>query len=132
MQRLETIKKTFGLDHVFVTLDIGRYGSVYFHERNAAIKAIERQTEDFLSTIFGINMTLSEYEERHISTSRINNPAYISVVQKEIAARGDVLVLVGSDSTYQLSATKLYYEHHMDQTKRHVFKLDTAQCELTL
>ena len=61
---------------MFVTLDIGRYGSVYFHERNAAIKAIERQTEDFLSTLFGINMTIGEYEERHISTSRINSPAY--------------------------------------------------------
>ena len=89
-KNIEAMKKTFGAGHVFVTIDIGHYGSLYFRKKNDAIKAVERQTEDFLSTIYGRNMTLGEYEERHIRTSTLSNPGYISVVQKEITARGKI------------------------------------------
>ena len=129
LQSLEKIKKELGLNHVFVTLDVGRYGSEGFRGKNNIIRAIEHHAEDFLSTIHGRNMTIGEYEERHINTSRKNNPAYISVVQKEIAARGYALVLVGRTSTYQSTTKDLYNRLHKNKLK-HVFKLHTDQCEL--
>ena len=127
LQRLEKIKKELGLNYVFVTLDVGRYGSEGFRGKNNITRAIEHHTEDFLSIVYGRNMTICEYEERHISTSRKNNPAYISVVQKEIAARGDALVLVGRTSTYQSTTKDLYNALHKNKLK-YVFKLYTDQC----
>ena len=127
LHRLEKIKRELGLNYVFVTLDVGRYGSEGFRRKNNITRAIEHHTEDFLSTIYGKNMTICEYEERHINTSRKNNPAYISVVQKEIAARGDALVLVGRTSTYQSTTIDLYNGLHKNKPK-YVFKLYTDQC----
>ena len=124
LQRLEAIKKTFGADQVFVTIDIGHFGSLYFHKKNDAIKAVEQETDYFLSTIYGRNMTLDEYEERHIRSSRLINPGYMSVVQKEIAARGKVLLLVGGNSGYQSSTRKLYDQYHKNRDK-YVFMLST-------
>ena len=118
LKRLVRIKKKLKLNHVFVTLDIGRYGSGYFRVKNNITRAIERHAEDFLSTIYRRNMTIVEYEERYISTSRKINPGYISVVQKEIAARGDALVLVGRGSTYQSTTKDLY-----NALPEHVFEL---------
>ena len=131
LQRLEMIKKELELDHVFVTLDVGQYGSRGFRgKRNINVtRAIEHHIEDFLSTIYGRNMTIGEYEERHVRTSRKKNPGYISVVQKEIAARGDALVLVGRGSTYQSSTKQMYDELHKNKPK-HVFKLYTNECKL--
>ena len=127
LQRLENIKRELGLNHVFVTLDVGRYGSEGFRWKSNITRAIEHHAEDFLSIVYGRNMTIGEYEERHISTSRKNNPAYISVVQKEIAARGDALVLAGGGSTYQSTTKTLYNALHKNKPK-HVFKLYTDQC----
>ena len=129
LQRLEMIKKELGLDHVFVTLDVGQYGSRGFRGKNNITRAIEHHAEDFLSTIYGRNMSIGEYEERHVRTSRKKNPGYISVVQKEIAARGDALVSVGRGSTYQSTTRNLYNVLHENKPK-HVFKLYSDQCKL--
>ena len=128
LQRLEKIKKELRLNHVFVTLDIGKYGSGCFRVKSNITRAIEHHTEDFLSTIYGRNMTIGEYEERHISTSRKINPGYISVVQKQIAARADALVLVGRGSSYQSTTQDLYNALHKNKPK-HVFKLYTNECK---
>ena len=129
LQSLETIKKELGLNYVFVTLDVGKYGSKDFRGKSNTniTRAIEYHAEDFLSTIYERNMTLGDYEERHISTSRKKNPGYISVVQKEIAARGDALVLVGRGSTYQSSTKQMYDALHKNQPKN-VFYLYTNEC----
>ena len=84
-------------------------------------KLVERHIEDFMSTIFKRNTTISEWEKEFVSISRTKHPGYISLLQKEIAAKGDVLVLVGS-GTYQESARIRYKELHW---MRKVFVLDT-------
>ena len=66
-----------------------------------------------MSTIFKRNTTISEWEKEFTSISGRKNPGYnISVFQKEIAAKGDVLVLVGAHSTYQESARNMYNKLH--------------------
>ena len=127
LQRLEKIKKELGINHVFVTLDIGKYGSDFFRVKNNINRAIEHNAEDFLSTICRRNMTIGEYEERYISTSRKINPGYISVVQKQIAARADALVLVGRGSSYQSTTRDLYNALRKNKPK-YVFKLYTNEC----
>ena len=54
-------------------------------------------------------MTVSELDGRYTNTTTIKKSGYISVVQKEIAARGKVLVLVsGEKSSFHTSARLLY------------------------
>ena len=124
LQKLKGIRKKTGLKEVFLTLDMGRYGSDIFRT-NESMKVVEESAEEFLSTIYGRNISLGEWEERYISTSKLKNPGYISVVQKQIAAQGEVLVLVGPGSTYQSSARTLYENHH---SKKQVFTL-SQQCQ---
>ena len=122
LKRLTKIKKETGIEDVFLTLDVGHYGSNIFREYiTEEKKLVERHAENFISTIFKRNTTISEWEEGFASIIRFKNPGYISVLQKEIAAKGDVLVLVGGDSTYQTSAKNRYSKLH---SKRKVFDLN--------
>ena len=112
LQKLNDIGKRTGLKQIFLTFDIGRYGSEGFRHGSKIERAIEEHAGEFLSTIYGRNMSLTEWEERYISTCRLNNAGYIAIVQKQIAAGGEVLVLSGPASAYQESATMLYNKLH--------------------
>ena len=121
LRRLTTIKNMTGIQRVFLTLDVGHYGSDIFRDdHRLGTKLVERHIEDFMSTIFERNTTISAWEEEFTSIGRMKSPGYISMLQKAIAARGDVLVLVGSGS-YQLSTREMYEKLHL---MRMVFQLD--------
>ena len=125
LQKLNDIGKSTGLKQIFLTIDIGRYGSKGFRHGSKSERAIEDHAGEFMSTIYGRNMSLSEWEERYISTCKLNNPGYVAMVQKQIAARGEVLVLSGLGSSYQQSAKILYEKLHQ---KRQVYSL-TRLCK---
>ena len=111
LSRLTKIKKETGKRHVFLTLDVGHYGTDGFRNHRERAKVVERHIEGFMSTIFKRNTTISEWEEGFVSVSRTKHPGYISILQKAIAARGDILVFAGSGS-YQRSARKMYEKLH--------------------
>ena len=122
LKRLTKIKKETGIEHVFLTLDVGHYGSNIFREYiTEGRKSVQQYIENFMCTIFKRNTTISEWEKRFASISGRKNPGYISVLQKEIAAKGDILVLVGGESTYQESAKNRYNKLH---SMRKVFALN--------
>ena len=120
LRRLTKIKKKTGKRHVFLTLDVGHYGSDCFRDHRERAKVVERHIEGFMFTIFKRNTTISEWEEGFTRISRTKHPGYVSMLQKAIAARGDVLVLVGA-GTYQRSARQMYEKLHF---MRKVFYLD--------
>ena len=120
LSRLTKIEKETGNEHVFLTLDVGHYGSDGFRNHRERVKLVERHIEDFMSRIFKRNTTISEWEEGFTSISRMKHPGYVSMLQKAIAARGDILVLAGSGS-YQRSARQIYEKLHF---MRKVFYLD--------
>ena len=125
LQKLDDVRKSTGLKQIFLTLDIGRYGSDGFWHGRKSERAIEEHAGEFMSTIYGRNMSLGEWEETFMSTCKRNNPGYVSIVQKQIAARGEVLVLSGTSSSYQQSARSLYEKLHK---KRQVYSL-TRLCK---
>ena len=125
LQKLNDVRKSTGLKQIFLTLDIGRYGSDGFWHGSKSERAIEEHAGEFMSTIYGRNMSLGEWEETFMSTCKRNNPGYVSIVQKQIAARGEVLVLSGPGSSYQGSAKTLYEKLHK---KRQVYSL-TRLCK---
>ena len=115
--KVADIRKKMGLEHVYLTLDIGQYGSDTFHNMHstdqAVVKRIEDITEEFISRLYRRDMTVSEWDGRYTNTTTIKKSGYISVVQKEIAARGEVLVLVsGETSSFQTSARLLHEKYH--------------------
>ena len=120
LSRLTKIEKETGKRHVFLTLDVGHYGSDGFRNHREGTKLVERHIEDFLSTFLKRNTTISEWEEGFVSVSRMKHPGYISILQKAIAARGDILVFAGSGS-YQRSARQMYEKLHF---MRKVFYLN--------
>ena len=125
LQKLNDVRKSTGLKQIFLTLDIGRYGSDGFWHGSKSERAIEEHAGEFMSTIYGRNMSLGKWEETFMSTCKRNNPGYVSIVQEQIAARGEVLLLSGPGSSYQASAKTLYEKLHK---KRQVYSL-TKLCK---
>lgn len=123
LRRLTHIKEKTKREHVFITLDFGNYGSDHLRWRRS--KSIERHVEEFLSEVFMKRMSLTEWEETFLNITTQKHPGYISMMQKTIAAKGDVLVLVGS-GTYQSSARDLYNKFHTHI--KNVFQLN-RHCE---
>ena len=64
---INDIGKSTGLKQIFLTIDIGHYGSDGFRHGSKSERAIEEQVEEFLSTIYGRNMSLGEWEETYIT-----------------------------------------------------------------
>ena len=83
----------------FLTTDIGKYGSSSFNLYNStrtSTSILTKYTQKLLRILHGNNsLSLSEYEQRFEKISGTTSPAFISQLQKGIAARARCLLLVG-------------------------------------
>ena len=83
----------------FLTTDIGKYGSSTFKLYNLTqtnISTLRKYSEKLLRILhYSKSLRLSEYEQRFEKISGTTNPAFISQLQKSIAARARCLLLVG-------------------------------------
>lgn len=91
---------------------VTRYSMVDTRFREEALK----HTEKLLQTVFDPPISLAEYE-RQFEFLQIKNPAYISIVQKIIAARADCLLLLPAEGKFQRHALELYKSFHKNQTE---------------
>ena len=62
----------------------------------------------FLSRTIKEGMTLSEWDNTFSSVSAKQDPGFIAAVQKVIAAKGDVLVTLGAESTFQATTCNTF------------------------
>ena len=117
-QRLSAIKDKYGVNYVFMCLDVGKYGSDIMAKGVSGLRPVY---DSFLSQTIG--MTLSEYDSTFTNITARDNSGFVSMVQKTIAAKGEVLVLVGKGSSFHSSAKVLY-----DQLskKNHVIKIEKS------
>lgn len=78
---------------MFVTTDMSMYGSqtVRKHYKNSLTAEYIQQVLD----IFFSHDSFLEQEKHFKEISSVNNPAYISTLQKAIASHGDCVILVG-------------------------------------
>ena len=121
-QRLNKLKAEVGIQDMFLALDVGKYGSDIFQEEHV-MPPILPYFDIFVSQTIKKGMTLSEWDERFTNITENQNPGYIAVIQKYIAARGDVLVLLGAESAFQSSTRELYHSLHINGK---VLKLNTS------
>ena len=99
----------------FLTTDIGKYGSLDFNLYNStrAVAAnVTSYTEELLRTFYNNkSMSLEEYDRMFEDFSGTTNPAFISQLQKAIAANARCLLLVGSGAFHQ-NTVKMYENLH--------------------
>ena len=85
------------INDFFLTTDIGKYGSSTFGQYNSTTVSTSTLTEytQRLLRILNKNDSLHYYEETFEKVSGTTNPAFISQLQKVVAARARCLLLVG-------------------------------------
>ena len=101
---------------VFLTTDIGRFGSSTFNLYKAtrnSIPKITGYTEALLREFHSKSMSLADYDQRFEDFAGTNSPAVISQLQKAIAANARCLVLVGW-GTFHETALKVYKRIHSE------------------
>ena len=108
LQHLKRIKSDTGIKNVFICVDVGKYGSKRMHKMNINLTVYD----SFFSQALGDGMTLAELDSRFTKTALRDNPGFVALMQKTIAARGDVLVLLGGKSKFQKSALEYYNSLH--------------------
>ena len=113
--KIRELRKDYGIQTVFVCLDVGRYGSNIF-QNERAMNPLLPSFNSFLSQTITEGMTLSEWDDTFSSVSAKQDPGFIAVMQKVIAAKGDVLVTLGAESTFQASTRELYKSLHSKGT----------------
>ena len=99
---------------VFLTTDIGRFGSSTFNLYKAtqnSIPKITGYTEALLREFHNKSMSLADYDQRFEDFAGTNSPAVISQLQKAIAANARCLVLVGW-GTFHENTLKVYRRLH--------------------
>ena len=119
LQHLKHIKSETGIKDVFMCVDVGKYGSDT--NSKSTMNATSTVYDSFLSQAVSDGMTLAELDSRFTNTTLIDKPGFVAMMQKTIAARGDVLVLLGGHSSnFQKSALEYYNSMHK---KPKVYKL---------
>ena len=115
---VQLIKNRHHLSDVFLTLDIGTYGSQLMPEHiKIGNQTASNYIESVLSAVYGKPTTLMEYEhslKEKISLDVHNNKnfsstAYISTLLKSIASQAACLVAIGG-GFYQEHAIEWYYK----------------------
>ena len=89
---------------------MGKYGSDQISK--TTMNATSTVYNSFLSKAVRDGMTLAELDSRFTNTTLIDKPGFVAMMQKTIAARGDVLVLLGGKSQFQKSTLEYYNSLH--------------------
>lgn len=133
----ETVQTARSLTHstasqsssgIFLTLDIGKYGSKSLEEIlvrkagrfkiQATYEAIMKSVKDVVPQLFDGKWTFTEWENSFAeATSGVENPGYIASLQRTIASQADCLVLMGGGD-YQRLALVEYLENHPSVSKQ--------------
>ena len=115
LQQLRDTRRRTGITATFLTIDVGTYGSKGFHT-NKVKQAVLSPVEEFFSAVYDNKTSLQEWEDSFSSVGfgRSRSPGYIAMMQKVIAVKGDILMLVGSKvgSSFQMTSRYLYHKIH--------------------
>ena len=117
-----------GLNHTFVTLDIGKYGSK--RRRDLISSPLINLATDLLRTVHhNSSLSFSDWEHTFEEASNSTNCGYIGFLQKLVATRAKCLFLIGSGS-YQQHALSVYRTLHA--RKDHCFITTNTKCDVKL
>ena len=126
LKKWRDTKTRTGITTTFLAIDVGAYGSRSFHNYSVIENAVLPAVEEFFSAVYDNRTSLEEWEDTFSSVGlgRTKTSGYIAMMQKVIAVRGDVLILVGkkAHSSFQTASKSLYHKFH---GKGHIIELDS-------
>ena len=115
LTNLRDIGHRTGIQNIFVSIDVGVYGSrglLTSRKRHALLPPVR----EFFSAVYDNKVSLQEWEDTFSSVGlgQTRSSGYIAMMQKVIAVKGDILMLVGSKagSTFQTTSKYLYHKIH--------------------
>ena len=110
IERWKQVQKHYGIYSTFLTVDVGTFGSASF---NKVKQNTMEAAEHLFSEIYSGTLSLRMWEQRFttIGKGRTKSSAYIAMMQKVLAAKGNVLITAGGGS-FQRSAQKLHQEFY--------------------
>ena len=121
-KKVNDIKLKYGIRNIALCLDIGTYGSVFFRTKKPFyVKQILPHINQFISQTVKEGMTLSDWDYTFTNTTLRKNPGFVAVMQKTIASKADVLVLLGP-SSFQRSAESMFLHSHSKKDVIHLGK----------
>lgn len=87
---------------VYVTVDIGKFGSGVMQKKGGSIAAITKSVESLFTHLYNTKFSLESWEETFVNvTGGISERGYIAMVQRNIADQADCLILMGGGSFQQ-------------------------------
>ena len=113
VEQVKEFQKQRSFGKPFVTLDIGKYGSVTL--RSAGLQRVKNDTQHInrlLSSLYDGEWDLQEWENSFIQASGgIEDSSYIAALQRTLASKAECLILVGGGMFQELTLRK-YMESH--------------------
>ncbi len=109
LTQLNTLKNKHNINSVFVSLDIGRHGSIDQSNKSGSKTAvnIRKNVKSLIPSAYNDETTFEEWEN---SFDAVTGPApsgFTAILQKNIAISGECLILAGGGS-FQEQAINLY------------------------
>ena len=116
-KHVDILKKTHGLNSIFLSMDSGKHGSNVFRDNSSAYSLLSRELVDKVAAtlhqrLYGNSSSLLLWEESFDNIASFKTPGYIAQLQKYLAYSGVCLLTAGGGS-FQSTAMKLHKEKHI-------------------
>ena len=99
-----------GIDRVFLSIDIGRFGSNSF--RNTGDSSdLQEEFQKFFKNFYRGQVTIAEWEQTFQDVSHMNDSGYIALLQKIVVTQAKCVIFVGGGA-FQKHALNLYRSSH--------------------
>ena len=109
LDKWHRFKKDTGLNTTFLSIDIGKYGSVSFERKKYYGHLPEMMR--FVTQIYGGKMAVHEWERTFEAVAQTTDSGYIAMLQQTIVTKAKCILFVGG-GTFQRHAYNLYRQLH--------------------
>lgn len=125
----QKFKKDTHMDHGFLAIDVGKYGSKKW--RKGADSDIMSEVDHLFHGVYGDNASISEWEKGFESVSGTIDAGYIGLLQKVIVTRAQCVLFVGGGA-FQRHALYLYKSLHRNSVCARVVDQCTSKNKFRL
>lgn len=119
LESVKTLQQQENMSAVFMATDAGSLGSdtigrtTRYSMVNSKFRTESLEhTKHLLNVMYNPPLTLAAYEEQFMDVVQVKNPAYVSIVQKVVAAKAECLLRIPAEGDFQFHALTLYKEFH--------------------
>ena len=117
IQLLQKLQTAHGIDHYFLSMDIGVYGS-----QQSELKHVFPYGMIVFDAVYQKKWTFKEWEDSFEAFVSMKESGYVASVQQSIAARADWMVMMGCGG-FQAQSRDLYQRLHPNLTSQYIYKV---------